>query len=153
MSNERSPRDVCSTTIGTSGIDRPPLQLPESGPPLRGARVYPPPPAGSILRSPRSGVAFDFPFEETRAMPEQTRACRPLTTSENAMALVTLDLISDWHRWVHRRVERFVLSDPVAVERCVSVDFTLGGDIKSPLGRRRGSSVYCVPLGMLRKRK
>src|SRR5947207_9729255 len=25
MSNERSPRDVCSTTIGTSGIPKPPL--------------------------------------------------------------------------------------------------------------------------------
>lgn len=81
------------------------------------------------------------------------RSCRPLTPSENAMALVTLDLISDWHRWVHRRVESFRLADPVAVERHVSVDFTLTEDVKAPLGERRKRRVYCVPLGMLRKRK
>lgn len=69
------------------------------------------------------------------------------------MALVTLDLISDWHRWVHRRVETFALADPVAVQRHVSVDFTLHHDVPPVLGQRDSARVYCAPLGLLRKRK
>lgn len=69
------------------------------------------------------------------------------------MAIVTLDLLSDWHRWVHRRVEMLAVEDPGSIRRRVSIDFTLESTVPPVLGERRGNGVYCVPLAALRKRR
>lgn len=80
-------------------------------------------------------------------MPSQ----RPLTPTENRIALVTLELVASWPRWVHRRVETLSFIDDVTVRRSVSVDFTLPTTLPAPLPAIEGHNVHVVPLGLLRK--
>lgn len=74
-----------------------------------------------------------------------------LTPSENRMAVMVLDLISDWRRWVHRRVETVRFEDDHTLRRAISVDFTLPADLPAPLPKLEDHDVYPVPLGLLRK--
>ena len=76
---------------------------------------------------------------------------RALTGTETRIAGMTLELISDWMRWVHRRVESLEYEDERTVRRSVSVDFTLPRDLPSPLPQSNGEDVYPVPLALLRK--
>lgn len=76
---------------------------------------------------------------------------RELSVTEDQMAVVTLELISDWKRWVHRRVETLSFIDENTVRRAVSVDFTLPPEITAPLPPQGGNEVYAVPLALLRK--
>jgi hypothetical protein len=66
------------------------------------------------------------------------------------LAISTLPLLLDPHRWVHRRVEGFVLLDEARLRRRVSVDFTVPNT--AYYRRQAGLHQAAVPLAQLRKR-
>jgi hypothetical protein len=66
------------------------------------------------------------------------------------MAEVTLRLLSNPERWIHRRVERIQFKDDERVHHQVSVDFTLPTDV-SPIGEFEGKKIYIAPLFLLVK--
>lgn len=68
------------------------------------------------------------------------------------IGLMTARLLNPWSRWVHRRVERITFCDEDALNRDVSIDFTLPiwfHELREtpPCGLKR----QLVPLGFLRK--
>jgi hypothetical protein len=66
------------------------------------------------------------------------------------LAISTLPLLLDPQRWVHRRVEAFVLLDEARLRRRVSVDFTVPNT--AYYQRQSGLRQAAVPLAQLRKR-
>jgi hypothetical protein len=81
----------------------------------------------------------------------------PMSERNRVLGLVVLSLLSDWHAWVHRRVERLTFEDPVSVRRQTSVDFTLSVGLPAAIvedGEVSDSPRLLplfVPLGLLRK--
>ena len=66
---------------------------------------------------------------------------------------MTAELLLQWNRWVHRRVERATFCDEDAVHRDVSIDFTLPywfHQIRE--NSSQGSQRRLVPLGFLSKK-
>jgi hypothetical protein len=66
------------------------------------------------------------------------------------LAEVTLPLILEPERWIHRRVERIQFIDRQTVRRQVSADFTLPGQI-APIQLHDGQEVYAAPLFLLKR--
>jgi hypothetical protein len=67
-----------------------------------------------------------------------------------SVALVTLGLLREPHRWIHRRVERIYFRDHSSARHQMSVDFTLPADVP-PIAELKGEQVYVAPLFMLAK--
>ena len=67
------------------------------------------------------------------------------------VALACLELLTDEHRWVHRRVETIDLLTRELVRRQVTVDFTLPDALLDDL-RIGDVGPWCVPLAILEKR-
>ena len=67
------------------------------------------------------------------------------------VALACLELLTDEHRWVHRRVETIDLLTQELVRRQVTVDFTLPDALLDDL-RIGDAGPWCVPLAILEKR-
>jgi hypothetical protein len=66
------------------------------------------------------------------------------------MAPVALQLFTEPHRWIHRRVERINFLDRETIHRQVSVDFTLPAGV-TPVGRFENRDMYIAPLFLLGK--
>ena len=66
------------------------------------------------------------------------------------LAQITLPLLLDPHRWIHRRVERIQFIDRQTIRRQVSVDFTLPNRI-APLQLHDGQKVFAAPLFLLKR--
>jgi hypothetical protein len=66
------------------------------------------------------------------------------------MAKVTLALLTQPERWIHRRVERIYFKDHQRVHRQVSVDFTLPAGVQ-PVGEFNERRIYIAPLFLLTK--
>jgi uncharacterized membrane protein YhaH (DUF805 family) len=66
------------------------------------------------------------------------------------MAEVSLPLILNPNRWIHRRVEKIEFIDRQTIRRQVSVDFTLPTNV-TPVGRFEGRDVYLAPLFLLKR--
>jgi hypothetical protein len=67
-----------------------------------------------------------------------------------SMGQVTLALLRQPERWIHRRTERINFIDRKSAHHQVSVDFTLPNGV-SPIVRFKGEDVYVAPLFMLAK--
>lgn len=64
--------------------------------------------------------------------------------------LVSLQLLTNSHRWVHRRVERISLADHKTAHHQISVDFSLPYGVP-PIGRLDGQDIYLAPLFLIMK--
>lgn len=93
-----------------------------------------------------------------------TQALPPIDFSPELLSRVIaeqgaliLSLVETWADWVHRRVERVTLVDPVTSHRRVSVDFTLAHEPDIPRVDASqdgdGAEAYLVPVTMLAKHR
>jgi hypothetical protein len=78
------------------------------------------------------------------------REHRRLTDQHLKLGIIMLRLMNDG-RWVHRRIDKAVHNDPVAISRTKSVDFTLPGDYVSPLRSPDGRRLDYALLAILTK--
>lgn len=70
------------------------------------------------------------------------------------LGLVLFQLVSEWPKWIERRVEAARFLDQGTFARHVSVDFILP-ELPTPLQRpnHQDGTVHIVPLGLLRKQR
>jgi len=83
--------------------------------------------------------------------PSQTTQQGAITTRERALAGMTLRLLLNWPKWIHRRTETVALTDPETIRRRVAVDFTLFADLPPLITDGAGEPIYFVPIALLKK--
>lgn len=103
------------------------------------------------MRSSSAGISASMAsgLEQASTTPE---ADRGVGIIDRRVGALVLRLIGSWDDWVHRRVERVRLCDPITFSRHVSLDFTLPRNLRSPIKDGRGREIFLVPLSFLRKR-